>query len=94
MGTAAVENGLVDSDEGFYGAMVAIKERLGLEEDARLTFDTYPKAGSGVRQLIDAMQGGPFGLEIPARLSEVLEWSQMAAADAPLAMLPFLVQVK
>jgi protease-4 len=97
-GAQAAEVGLVDRLGGLRTAVRHAKERLSLDPAADVALVPYPPPRSLVQQLDDLLRGVRASVlpDTPAgQLATRLEpWIQAAAAGAPVALLPFAVEIR
>jgi len=96
-GEQALELGLVDRLGGIPEAVLAAKEKAGLDPDADVLLVQYPPPKPLAQQLVEALQGGGVSLALagwPAEASELLGALRALPLGSPLLIGPAWIEIK
>jgi protease-4 len=95
-GAQALEIGLVDRLGGIPEAVLAAKEKLGLDAEADVLLVQYPPPKPVAQQLVDALQGGAASVELlgwPAGARELVATLRALPLGTPLLIGPAWVEI-
>jgi protease-4 len=95
-GEQALELGLVDRLGGIPEAVLAAKEKAGLDPDADVLLVQYPAPKPLAQQFLEALQGGGVSLALagwPAQASELLGTLRALPLGAPLLIGPAWIEI-
>jgi len=81
LGAAALDNGLVDSLGGIYEALGQVRQALGLNIDAELSLQPYPRPKSPLEQLSSLT-------DLPIELGTWINWLRAATSPPATAQMP------
>jgi len=96
-GAQALDLGLVDELGGLFAATAYAKRALGMDVEAEVELVPYPPPRSLLEEIAAELEGGAIrgrGLELlEGRLESLAPWLRALADGAPVALLPFPLEV-